>query len=337
MRGLPIAERRAVLDAGYALLQVPIGPLQYPSLEHLDLAVESAITRTENLKAVNATTARWARTSYRAFRRFLKVHNADAAFVRGDLREQVAILESWIIAMSERGLRRGGINSIWRGLASVFRWLTRTNGMTNPVLFVRAPKPGRRHPTFLTKEAAEDVLRFVRNHLWESEFERLRNTVIIGLMVLAGLRRGEVLRVLRADVNLETGKVTVREAKGPDGGNDRTACMPKQLREWVAEYLDAVRKLPPRAHPELITSMRNRAPSYATIARICEVITTTSGIKVAPHMLRHTYATLLRQADVQDRVAMELMGHADLRMLLRYSHVEADEPLRAAERLRLDV
>lgn len=47
-------------------------------------------------------------------------------------------------------------------------------------------------------------------------------------------------------------------------------------------------------------------------------------IRIRPHDLRHSYATTLRDAGVDLRVAMRWMGHADVEMLLRiYDHPEA--------------
>jgi len=333
---LSSALRRQRDERTYAHLDVPIAPFQYPSLEHLDAAVRAAIERREKLRAISPTTAGWARAAYRGFRRFVAQHPSRARFLQGDLPTQIALFEDWIIAMSTRGMRRGGINSTWRGLAAALRWVTQGRSMVNPIRFVAAPKVGRMQPSFLPRDAAEDVLRFVRNRLWRSEFERRRNSVIIGLMLLAGLRRGEVIRLRREDVRLATGALLLRSTKGRNGGGARTAHMPPQLRTLVADYVEELRELPPRRHPELLTSERNAALSAAAITRLCRIISTESGIHVAPHMLRHTYATLLRQSGVPDRLAMELMGHADLRMLLRYSHVEANEPRLAAERLELD-
>jgi integrase/recombinase XerC len=61
------------------------------------------------------------------------------------------------------------------------------------------------------------------------------------------------------------------------------------------------------------------------------------GTSVTPHALRHTYATLLRQAGVPDRIAMDLLGHSSLQMLQRYSHVYNCEREAAAGRLVLDI
>lgn len=338
MRGsrLPLPQHAPIEHVTRAAWQdVPLAPLQYPSLEHLDDAIHAAVDRREQLQAISPTTAAWARASYRRFRAFLAVHEGRRRFLRGDLRAQVAVLEDWIITMRDRGMQRGGINTTWRGLAAAFRWLTRPASMTNPVRFVDAPKAGRPHVSFLTRATADEVLHFAMHRLWRTEFERRRNAVIIGLMLLAGLRRGEVVRVRRGDVDLTTGALVLRRAKARDGGKTRVTYMPPQLRELVTSYMEILRTMPERRHPELLTSDRNAPLSSGTITRICRVISRETGIHVAPHMLRHSYATLLRQAGVPDRIAMELMGHTDLRMLLRYSHVEADEPRRAAEALRL--
>ncbi|HKS21855.1 MAG TPA: site-specific integrase [Thermoanaerobaculia bacterium] len=335
---IPVVPYRGVVDpAHYAVLQVPTRPFQFPSLQHLDAAVETTVQRMRELHGISPTTAAWVRASYRAFRSFLHEPREQRRFTSGDLAEQIAVLESWIVAMRGRGLRRSAISAYWRGLATACRWLTRASGVTNPTSFVRAPTVGRLQPRFLPRDAAERVLTYVQHFQWRTEFERHRNTAVVALMLLAGLRRGEVIRLRVGDVNLVAGTLLVREAKGPDGGRDRVAYMPPQLRTLLAAYSDARRAYTrTRRAPEFIVSTTaDRGVSANTINRICGLVSARSGVHVAPHMLRHSYATLLRQAGVPDRLAMELLGHADLRMLLRYSHVVDGEAQQAADRLRL--
>jgi site-specific recombinase XerD len=58
---------------------------------------------------------------------------------------------------------------------------------------------------------------------------------------------------------------------------------------------------------------------------------------VSPHVLRHTFCTLLSRAGVPDRLAKEAMGHADLRILQRYQHVYPGELAGAMEKLRIEL
>lgn len=45
-------------------------------------------------------------------------------------------------------------------------------------------------------------------------------------------------------------------------------------------------------------------------------------IDIRPHDLRHSYCTMLRDAGVDIKLAMQWMGHADEKMILRiYDHV----------------
>lgn len=285
-------------------IDVPVAPLVFPSLGHFDERVSAAIEHAGSVRGLRESTARWARHGFVRFREFLVESDRSRDFLSGRIDAQTATLESWIAFLRSRGLSRVTINNYWRGLASIFRWITRADGSANPLLFVETPRPGRSEPMYLTRADAEQVVRWVRNCDWGSDLTRTRNVLIIGLLLLAGLRRGEVARLEFGDVNLERGTLAIRNAKGIDGGRSRTAWMPSQLREMMAAYIDARRKAG-RTHPQLLTDIRHdRGVGHAVIMSLCRTITRKSGIHVRPHALRHTFATLVRQAGISDRVAM---------------------------------
>ena len=55
-------------------------------------------------------------------------------------------------------------------------------------------------------------------------------------------------------------------------------------------------------------------------------------VKIRPHDLRHSYCTMLRDAGVEMKLAMQWMGHADEKMILRtYDHINADRVEKAVE------
>lgn len=320
-----------------ALLGVPLRPLQFPSMDHLRDRVEHAIADARDQRGLKPSTVKWAERSFRSFERYLRdVGNSDA-FVRGDVRQQVEVLVGWVSWQRRRGCGQTSINTTWRGLAATFGWIARTDATVNPFLFHRAPRPQNRQPRFLTKEASERLLTYIRNYDWPSELARTRNLLVIGLMLLAGLRRGELPRLLLADIDMRAGTLHIREGKGRHGGKDRTAYMSPQLCTIAHGYLQA-RHAARRTHPELLTSLRHdQAITCEVVRRVCAFGSRGLGVPFSPHALRHTYATLLRASGVNDRIAMELLGHTTRAMLQRYSHVYDDEVERAAAALRLDV
>jgi integrase len=320
----------------YATHAAPL-PFQYPSVAHFVAAADKAIITTAAVEGQSATTVTWLRACLHTFISYLTTTRTDRAFLSGDVRQQAMVIEGWLTAMRDRPLARTTIRTYWNGLHSICARIQRQEGMLNPFAFFEPPSPGRLHPRFLTRENAERLLVVANNYQWRTPLQRKRNLAIIALMLLAGLRRGEVLRLLVSDIELEPGTIRVRQGKGRHGGKDRTAYAPPQLQEILRGYLQE-RGRAGRTHPELITSaVTDAAISVTGVKRLFEMLSKVSGMRVSPHMLRHTYATLLRSVGVPDRVAMDLMGHASLTMLKRYSHVFDEEYAVESRKLRLDV
>ena len=318
-------------------LVIPTRPLQASSLEHLDERVGAIIEHERTVEGLRQMTLAWASRSYRSLRRYLAESRKDADFLSGDVERQLAALQGWIAWLRQREVSRVSINNYWRGASSVFRWMSIRDGTVNPLAYVAAPRIGRIVPKCLTKATAEAVLDFVRHYDWRTRLAATRNLAIVGLMLLAGLRRGELLRLKNGDVDMESGTIRIIAGKGRYGGKDRTCYMPPQLRDILAAYV-VERRRAGRTHAEFLTnSGANRGVTEQPIRRVCDITAKTLGIRLSPHMLRHTYATLLRQAGVPDRVSMDLLGHASLAMLQRYSHVFSGEHLREAGKLRLEL
>lgn len=320
----------------YASHAVPL-PFQYPSVGHFTAAALKAIAATADVEGQSATTVAWLRSCLQTFAAYLTETRTDRAFLSGDVQRQAAVIEGWMTAMRSRSLARTTIRTYWNALHSICARLQRQEGMLNPFAFFEPPKIGRLHPRLLTRADAERLLVLANNYPWRTTLQRTRNVAIVGLMLLAGLRRGEVLRLFVADVDTEGGTIRVRLGKGRHGGKDRTAYAPVQLQEMLRRYR-IERDRARRTHHEFITSaVQDAAISVTGVKRLFETLSRVSGMRVSPHMLRHTYATLLRSSGVPDRVAMDLMGHASLAMLKRYSHVFDAEYEIESRKLRLDV
>lgn len=329
----PVSHRNDVLLPPPGL---PLLPLQFPSLQHLDLRVTDVLERARTVEGLKDSTLAWIRKAYRSYRTYLVETHAETMFLGGDLRLQMRLLEGWIAWLRAREVSRVGINTYWRGLRLLFRWLQQQDGTANPLLYLSTPRFGRLLPRCLPRSAAETILAFARNYPWSNALERTRNLAIIGLMLMAGLRRMEVVTLQYGDVNLDEATIRVQGGKGRFGGKDRVCYAPPQLVEVLRAYMVERRKAG-RSHPEFITALRaNHGVSPEPIRRLFERISTATGIRVSPHRLRHTYATLLRQSGVPDRVAMELLGHSSYAMLQRYSHVFTGEHRAEAAKLHFE-
>lgn len=321
----------------FATAGVPLLPFALPSLDHLDEDVALVLAHARDVEGLQSTTLKWWGEAYRVLRQFLLTEGSDRAFLSGDIQQQLGVLDAWVGSLRSRRLARSTINAHWRGVRAILRRVQARRGVVNPLDYHPVPKVGRVNPRCLPRESAERLLRFVQNYQWKTEFDRVRNLAIVATMLLAGLRRGEVLRLAVSDVDPVAKTVRILRGKGRHGGKDRTAYMPDQLGRILGDYLRA-RGSRECSTPALFVRTREDQPiGEGTIGRLFKTIRKIGGFACSPHALRHTYATLLRQAGVPDRVAMELLGHTSLEMLQRYSHVFDGEQVTEAAKLALDL
>jgi len=320
-----------------AAFQIPMQPFQFSSLEHFEERVEAIIQRAGQVEQLRPSTQRWMKDGYVSFRAFLRERPKNAtAFLGGDFIQQREALVQWRAWLLNRGVGRVSVRTYWGAMKSICARIEAEDAMANPLRWLLPPRTGRLLPKSLTRDAARTILQFVQNYDWHSPFATRRNTAVVACMLLAGLRSGEVTRLNNEDVDERQGTFRIRAGKGRDGGKDRTAYMPPQLKLIIGAYRkERVARKP--AAPTFFATFRSDRPfARGSMRELFDVISAKTGIRVSPHRLRHTYATLLRQSGVSDRVSMDLLGHAQLSTLQRYSAVFDNEYPDAIRNLSLD-
>ncbi len=219
--------------------------------------------------------------------------------------------------LRERGVGASTVHQAYRSLKTFIRWLEATGALgRNPLagLSIRMPASLPRVPT-------DEELRVVLECCLAT-LVGARNCAMILTMADAGLRAGEVVRLLVEDWNPQERSLFVRSGKGQ---KDRvTFVVPTTVRA-IREYL-AVR---PRISREdwLFVDAQNRPLKLRHLVQILHRLSTKAGLppnrRLHPHALRHFAATSwLRNGVGLDQVR-RLLGHASLNTTLRYSSLVA--------------
>lgn len=176
---------------------------------------------------------------------------------------------------------------------------------------VRAP---RRLPESL--DAAE-VAAFV------ADLRTARDRAIALVMLLGGLRAGEVRSLLLSDVDMGLRRIRVVGK----GGKQRVVPVDRVFFTELTGYLR--RERPPGCRTaECFVVLRGPtaggALTEAGLRRIFRSHRATAGTpRVRPHRLRHTYGTQLAAAGIDLLVLRELMGHASPETTAGYVHLSA--------------
>lgn len=159
------------------------------------------------------------------------------------------------------------------------------------------------------------------------------------VMMLAGLRRGELIPLTWDDVDLDALKISVTKSAECKGGNrfevkpgtktsiGRLVDITLDLALVLQKAKAAARSkyVCPRANGEMHTliSWRRMWDSYITALCKAPGAETTNIKEITAHYLLHTYATLLYLSEVDYLTAAKLLGHSNVKTTIGiYTHLD---------------
>lgn len=183
----------------------------------------------------------------------------------------------------------------------------------NPAKGVKRLKepPGRLR--YLNPEEAGCLLGVCSGHI--------KPTIVTALNT--GMRKSEILNLRWPQVDLKNRKIIVINAK-----NNESRVIP--INQTLYQELFALSQKP---RGEYVFSDRNGRP-FGDIKRSFSTALNKAGIKdFRFHDLRHTFGSHLVMQGVDLRTVQQVMGHKDIKMTMRYSHLSPEHIQEAMERL----
>jgi integrase/recombinase XerD len=147
----------------------------------------------------------------------------------------------------------------------------------------------------------------------------LQARAILMLLYSTGVRRSELVRLRVEDIDSKRMIVHIRQGKG---GKDRDVPMCPKLLETLREYW-RWKKPKTWLFPRGITKRGDDHLTDKAVWYACAEAARHAGLKkhVAPHMLRHSFATHLLENGADLPTIQILLGHADLEATSIYLHL----------------
>lgn len=231
----------------------------------------------------------------------VRFSDGESGLASSTIKRRLSTISGLYAYLVARGLVAG--NPVPRGLAT-----RRPNGRGVPLI-----RAARRLPRVLSPEEVNDLVRVLRTD---------RDRAMVALMVLAGLRRCEVLGLAMADIRPGEQRVWITQGKG---GHERIVPVTGSFFTVLGRYLDCERPadaLTDRVFVALKGPRRGRPLSAAGVDEVLSGARGRAGLDHGTcHELRHTCFTRLREAGMALEAIQAQAGHASIETTRIYLHL----------------
>ncbi len=241
-------------------------------------------------------------------------------------RTSALIIRNYLGVLHKQKIKKSSVARKLSSIRSFFKFLEKHGVVThNPAEAVLTPRQDKPIPNYLT---VDDVFRLLDSIRTDS-ISGKRNRAILEAMYSTGIRVSELVGLNIPDVDF-SGK-TIRVLG--KGNTERVVPIGKTALETIRQYRDALdQKDAPinRKGPLFLNKDKGRLTARS-VARILDAAARKAGITVpvAPHDLRHSFATHMLDAGVDLRAVQELLGHRQLSTTQKYTHVSIDRLMKA--------
>jgi integrase/recombinase XerD len=214
------------------------------------------------------------------------------------------------------GLSPVTVNTRLKGIRTMFRFL-KSEGLIekNPFDNIKSVEEPESDIQIMSVEQLKKLLSAPN----QKSYAGFRDFVMMNILIDGFMRIGEVITLKKSDIDFDTGTLTL---SGKITKSRRSRIVPLQRRtltlikelindseEFESDYVF----LTNYGEPITDDQFRNRLKMHAAAARI--------NIRIYPHLFRHTSATMFLENGGDIRHLQLILGHADLRMCIRYTHL----------------
>lgn len=235
-----------------------------------------------------------------------------------------ADVKSWMVEMLDHGQTARTVRRKLSSVRSFWKFMLRIGWVDKDITrAIIAPKMDKPLPVFFRESDMRSEQALMEH---ADDFTSVRDSMIIEILYETGMRRAELLALTDGSFDLAQGQVRVFGKRS----KERIIPFGSNLASWITRYWSYRNELftisPSPSQPFLLSDKglpMSRDTIYRIVrARMREV---SSQKKISPHVLRHTFATVMLNNGADINTIKSLMGHSSLAATQVYTHATFEQ------------
>lgn len=257
------------------------------------------------------------KSSLNAFRRFFTSLDSQLTWLTVDS----DVVRRWMALLMKRGVSARSVKRSLSTLRSFYKYLLLTGrAATDPMLRVQNPKASEPLPAFFKQKEMDrlfDIVKFPDN------FEGRRDKLILLTFYTTGLRISELIGMDREDVSVAAGELKVTGKRN----KQRIVPFGDELKEAMKAYIPERDSIAGTSSSAFFIDSKGMRISQIKVRKCVKeyMSMVTTQKKRTPHVLRHTFATVMLNNGADLEAVRELLGHESLSTTEIYTHTSFTE------------
>lgn len=231
-------------------------------------------------------------------------------------------IRNWIVSLVDAGISNRSVNRKVSSLNSYYKFLLKTETITvNPLAKHKALKTSKKVQIPFSEKEMDIVLDDLTS---ETDFEGLRNKLIVELFYATGIRRIELIQIRLSDLDLHNKTLKVLGKRN----KERYIPLINSVIDSLNDYMTQRNSLDIIKDKDHLFLTKKGLKIYETL--VYRIINdyfskASSKVKRSPHILRHSFATHLLNQGANLNAVKELLGHSSLAATQVYTHNSISE------------
>ncbi|MDP2541241.1 integrase [Tenacibaculum discolor] len=225
-------------------------------------------------------------------------------------------IRTWIVSLVNNNISNRSVNRKISSLKTFYKFLQKIGEIeTNPLSSHKALKVQKKIQTPFDQNEVKEVLELIREG---SDFESVRDRLIVEMLYSTGMRRVELINVKEKDIDHTSKTIKVLGKRN----KERYVTILPSVYKTLQEYLRKKREIK-EVDMEVLFVTKKGVKIYETLVyRIINLYFSrvSTKAKKSPHILRHAFATHLLNNGASLNSVKELLGHSSLASTQVYTH-----------------